>query len=121
QAVAPRDPVVRVAAPRRADVPAAPLERAYELDVVAQVLLRGPARDRRRDRRREPRPSVHLADEAHDPPEARKPAFLVAVEPRPEEAARLEEEPADHAWLAELRVQSGERAQARSEHDRRPV
>jgi len=60
---------------------------------------------------------VHVPDEARDAREAGEPE-LVAIETPPEKAAGLEEEAAEQARVAEVRVQRRDRAEARSQQHR---
>jgi len=62
-------------------------------------------------------PSQDRADEAVDPPEAAEPRLLRVAAPA-EITARLEEEPAECSRRRPVRVQEGERAEARAEAHR---
>ena len=63
---------------------------------------------------------MDVPDEARDAREARE-VSLVTVEAPAEEAAGLEEEAAGEPGVAEVRVQRGERAEARAHQHRRAV
>src|SRR5581483_12485853 len=80
------------------------------------VLLVEAARDRRRHRLRAVERPRGGADEPVDPGEAAE-AALLAVRPPAEEAARLEEQPAEGARLGAVGVEERERAEARPDPD----
>ncbi len=117
--VAPGGPVVRVPVLDEAHVVALLGEHGRERAVVVQVLLRGAAGDRHRHRLERATAADDVADEPRDPPEARE-AALVRVEAAAEVAARLEEEPRERVGMQPVRVEEGERAQARPEPDGLP-
>src|SRR5581483_12192270 len=91
-------------------------ERRGDRLVVRAILLARAARDGNRDRTLDVDPSQHRADEARDPAIARE-ARLVLVPPLPEEAARLEQEAVEQLRVAPVRVQHGERSEARPHPD----
>jgi hypothetical protein len=78
--------------------------------VVVRVLLGAPDGDRRRDRDRVLAVVQRLTNEPGDPGVAHE-AALLRVVARHEEAARLQEERADRAWEAALRVQHRQAAE----------
>ena len=116
-----RSSCARRGARRRAHVPAAALERVGQRAVVVEVLLGGAARDRRRDARRESPPAVDLPDEARDPREARRSRTRTSRSAAGRSCPTGGTSAAEQARVAEVRVQPGERAEARAEQHRRPV
>src|SRR3954467_10523910 len=88
--------------------------------VVGAVLPGGPGRDRDRDRARDFDAAQHGADEARDAPVASE-TDLVLVGALAEEAAGLEQEAVEDPRMPDVRVQHGERTEARAHPDAHSV
>jgi hypothetical protein len=108
---------VRVAVLDELGVPAAADERSVQRAVVLEVLLARADGDRRRHRCDEAAAAVHLPDEARDPCKPPEPG-LVQVVAAAEEAPRLQEEAGREAGVAHVRVERGDRAEARAHQHR---
>jgi hypothetical protein len=111
EAVAPGNPVVCVAKLVELDVVALRPERLLCGTVVPEVLLDGPARHPDGHRVIPRRGREDAPDEPRDAAEAPEPG-LMRVESSPEEAAGLEEQPAEDVRIQAVGVQEGERAEA---------